>query len=68
MLAEAFAAASRDGFAGTDESSLVERLAGARIVAVTASRPNPKLTDPADTALVEALLEISNQPLGAAVS
>jgi len=55
-LARAILAAAESRFVGTDEASLVERLPRARIVAVVASRPNPKVTTPADVALVEALL------------
>jgi 2-C-methyl-D-erythritol 4-phosphate cytidylyltransferase len=59
VLAEAFEAARRDGFAGTDESSLVERLPGSRVVAVAARHPNPKLTDEADGEVIEALLALA---------
>ena len=48
--------ARRDGFVGTDEAALVERLPGATVRAVLARHPNPKLTEPADLPLVEALL------------
>jgi 2-C-methyl-D-erythritol 4-phosphate cytidylyltransferase len=56
IFARALAAAARDRFEGTDESSLVERLPGARIIAVVAQHPNPKLTEPADRGLLERLL------------
>jgi len=56
IFARALAAAARDHFEGTDESSLVERLPGARILAVVAQHPNPKLTEPADRGLLERLL------------
>ena len=56
VFVRALAAAERDHFLGTDESSLVERLPGARIVAVAAQHPNPKLTEPADRGLLERLL------------
>ncbi len=56
VFARALAAAERDHFVGTDESSLVERLPGARIIAVAAHHPNPKLTEPADRGLLERLL------------
>lgn len=68
VLAEAFAAARRDGFTGSDESSLVERLPGIEITAVAATRPNPKLTDGADRAVVEALLRGTLEPAGASGS
>jgi len=56
VLARAMALAERDGFEGTDESSLVERLGSERILAVEARHANPKLTEPADLAVVAALL------------
>jgi 2-C-methyl-D-erythritol 4-phosphate cytidylyltransferase len=59
VLREAFERALEDGFQGTDEASLVERLPGQEIVAVTASSPNPKITEPGDWELVEALLGVS---------
>jgi len=48
ILERAFEAARRDRFLGTDESSLVERLATVGIAAVEARHPNPKLTHPGD--------------------
>jgi 2-C-methyl-D-erythritol 4-phosphate cytidylyltransferase len=56
VFTRALALAERDHFLGTDESSLVERLPGARIIAVVAQHPNPKLTEPADRGLLERLL------------
>lgn len=61
LLERALAAAARDRFVGTDEASMVERLGsdeggGEGIVAVVASRPNPKLTFESDRALLERLL------------
>ncbi len=56
LLERALAAARESGFVGTDEASLVERLPGTRIAAVTARHPNPKLTTSADLPLIEALL------------
>ena len=58
VLERALAAAAAAGFLGTDESSLVERLAGVRIRAVAARRPNPKLTAPGDLAIIETLLAL----------
>ena len=49
-------------FVGTDEASLVERLPGARLVAVEAANVNPKVTTPADLPLVEALLGAHADP------
>jgi 2-C-methyl-D-erythritol 4-phosphate cytidylyltransferase len=40
----------------TDEASIVERLEGATVIAVPASAPNPKVTEPADLELIEHLL------------
>jgi len=57
VLERAIAAAVEARFAGTDESALVERLPGLRIVAVEAGSPNPKVTTPADLPLVRALIE-----------
>lgn len=59
VLEDAFDLAGQQGFLGTDESSLVERLPNSRIVAVTATRPNPKLTDGADAEVVETLLGLA---------
>lgn len=56
LLTEALASARRDGFEGTDEASLVERLPDVEIRAVAASAPNPKLTEPGDLTVIEALL------------
>jgi len=56
VLARALDAARRDGFEGTDESALVERLGDMRVLAVEATARNPKLTTPADLELVRALL------------
>lgn len=56
ILRRAFAAAERDGFAGTDESSLVERLGDVSVTAVSAETPNPKLTWRGDELWLEALL------------
>lgn len=55
-LARALAAAGAEGFTGTDESSLVERLPGVRIAAVSARHPNPKVTFEADLREVAGLL------------
>ena len=56
ILERAVEQSREDGFQGTDEASLVERLPGVFLRAVQASCPNPKLTDPADLALIESLL------------
>lgn len=59
LLERALDEAAAAGFVGTDEAAAVERLAGVRLVAVTASRPNPKLTAASDLPLVAALLRDS---------
>ncbi len=56
ILEEAFAAADRDGFTGTDEASLVERT-GRRVAAVAGDPRNIKVTTPLDLKIAEALLE-----------
>ena len=57
VLEEALGASARDGFEGTDEASLVERLPGRKIIAVMAQAPNPKLTSSRDMPLLQSLLE-----------
>lgn len=54
-LKEAHRRAHRDGFEGTDDAQLLERL-GYTIALVEGRGPNPKLTHPADFELAEALL------------
>ena len=56
VLEEAFAAADRDGFVGTDEASLVERT-GRRVAAVAGEPRNIKITTPLDLKIAEALLD-----------
>ncbi len=56
VLEEAFAAADRDGFVGTDEASLVERT-GRRVSAVAGEPRNIKITTPLDLRIAETLLE-----------
>ena len=53
MLRRAHAAALSDGFVGTDDSSLIERLGG-RVLVVEGPRDNVKLTVPEDYALLAA--------------
>ena len=55
-LERALAAARRDGFVGTDESALVERLGDVEIRAVAARHPNPKVTFAEDFEAVARLL------------
>lgn len=52
LLRRAMAAADGDGFAGTDEASLVERL-GMEVAVVAGSPRNFKITQPGDLALAE---------------
>jgi len=56
LLRRAQEQASADGFQGTDEASLVERLPGSRVRVVVATHPNPKLTRVADLKVLEFLL------------
>ncbi len=53
ILRRAHAAALSDGFVGTDDSSLIERLGG-RVLVVEGPRDNLKLTVPEDYELLEA--------------
>lgn len=52
ILRRAFAEAEADGFAGTDEASLVER-AGCQVAVVPGSAANLKITQPGDLELAE---------------
>jgi 2-C-methyl-D-erythritol 4-phosphate cytidylyltransferase len=56
LLQRAHEQAASDGFQGTDESSLVERMPGSRVRIVMATGPNPKLTRVADLEVLEFLL------------
>lgn len=60
LLREAFDRAAEDGFQGTDESSLVERL-GARVKVVMGSDRNIKITKPSDLPLARFFLAIEGQ-------
>jgi len=55
-IVSAHRAAAREGYQGTDDSSLVERCGG-RVRVVETSRDNVKVTIPEDLAVVEAALE-----------
>lgn len=59
----AHASALSDGFIGTDDSSLMERL-GARILVVEGKRDNIKLTVPEDYLLLSAALRASRRGAG----
>ena len=55
LLRQAYEAAAREGFRGTDESSLLERI-GCPVAVVTGSEDNLKITVWEDMAMAEALL------------
>jgi len=57
LLKQAFASARRDGFIGTDESSLVERLDQVEVRVVMGSDHNIKITKPGDMELARLFLE-----------
>jgi 2-C-methyl-D-erythritol 4-phosphate cytidylyltransferase len=56
LLKQAFAKAREDGFAGTDESSLVERLEQVEVCVVPGSDRNIKITKPSDMDLARLFL------------
>jgi 2-C-methyl-D-erythritol 4-phosphate cytidylyltransferase len=56
LLKRAFAEAEADGFAGTDEASLLER-AGIEVAVVAGSAKNFKITQPGDIELAEFYLQ-----------
>lgn len=56
LLREAFARARQDGFTGTDESSLVERLEQMEVSVVPGSDRNIKITKPSDMELARLFL------------
>ena len=56
LLKQAFARAREDGFAGTDESSLVERLEQVEVSVVPGSDRNIKITKPTDMDLAKLFL------------
>jgi 2-C-methyl-D-erythritol 4-phosphate cytidylyltransferase len=56
LLKEAFARAREDGFTGTDESSLVERLEQVEVSVVLGSDRNIKITKPTDMDLARLFL------------
>jgi len=55
LLQEAHTQAKRDGFRGTDEAQLIERL-GQRVAIVEGSTENIKVTRPEDLMIAEAIL------------
>ena len=60
VLLRAFEAARRDGFSGTDESSLVERLDQVEISVILGSERNIKITRPGDMDLARLFFEQEN--------
>ena len=56
IIRRAHAAALSDGFVGTDDSSLIERLGG-RVLVVQGSRDNFKMTNPEDYEMLEAAVQ-----------
>jgi 2-C-methyl-D-erythritol 4-phosphate cytidylyltransferase len=56
LLKRAFEAARTDGFTGTDESSLVERLEEVEVSVVQGSDRNIKITRPTDMELARLFL------------
>jgi 2-C-methyl-D-erythritol 4-phosphate cytidylyltransferase len=56
LLRRAFAQAKQDGFVGTDESSLVERLEEVEVSVITGSDRNIKLTKPSDMDLARLIM------------
>ena len=67
LLREAFAKAREDGFVGTDESSLVERLEQVEVTVIAGSDRNIKITRPSDLELARLFLaEEKRRQAGAA--
>lgn len=64
LLKQAFEAARRDSFVGTDESSLVERLDQVEVRVVMGSDHNIKITKPGDMDLARLFLEQETERQG----
>jgi len=66
LLREAFERARQDGFSGTDESSLVERLERVEVTVVPGNDRNIKITKPSDMELARLFFsaEASRQKAG----
>jgi 2-C-methyl-D-erythritol 4-phosphate cytidylyltransferase len=62
LLRQAFAKAREDGFTGTDESSLVERLEQVEVSVVAGSDRNIKITKPTDMDLARLFLSEEREP------
>jgi 2-C-methyl-D-erythritol 4-phosphate cytidylyltransferase len=63
VLKRAFDSARADGFVGTDESSLVERLDSGEVTVIPGSERNIKITKPGDMELARLFLEQERRPL-----
>jgi 2-C-methyl-D-erythritol 4-phosphate cytidylyltransferase len=63
LLREAFDRALADGFQGTDESSLVERL-GAKVTVLMGSDRNIKITKPSDLPLARLFIDLERRAGG----
>ncbi|HTV56237.1 MAG TPA: 2-C-methyl-D-erythritol 4-phosphate cytidylyltransferase [Terriglobia bacterium] len=63
LFREAVSRAVSDGFQGTDESSLVERL-GAKVRVLMGSDRNIKITKPSDLPLARLFIDLERQPEG----
>jgi 2-C-methyl-D-erythritol 4-phosphate cytidylyltransferase/2-C-methyl-D-erythritol 2,4-cyclodiphosphate synthase len=57
LLRRAYAAAEKDGFYGTDDASLVERI-GAEVMMIEGASLNVKITTPDDLILADAILGV----------
>lgn len=68
LLKEAFRRASQDGFIGTDEASLVERLETVEVSVVPGSDRNIKITKPSDMDLARLFLERERAAAGVATT
>ncbi|MBP2645664.1 MAG: 2-C-methyl-D-erythritol 2,4-cyclodiphosphate synthase [Firmicutes bacterium] len=62
LLKEAYERAEQDGFLGTDDASLLERI-GVQVKVVTGSYENLKITTPEDLLVAEALIRKGDKPL-----
>jgi len=62
ILRRAYERAAQDGYLGTDDASLVERL-GVSIKIVVGSYENIKVTTPEDLIIAEALMQVKNSGL-----
>ena len=65
LIKKAFAQAKADGFVGTDESSLVERLEQVEVSVVSGSDRNIKITKPTDMELARLFLAGEQEKLAA---